>query len=264
MLKKFLILLCLSLIFSFGLPNYCLANNNPFNMLNSWNEGNVKQTIINFVDDVTNPQSTNFVAPENRIAVFDNDGTLWTEKPTYFQVFFMKSRLQKLSSEHPEWQMQQPFKAVLNEDWEYLQTINVKQLIELIMVTHGGITQTEFDQEARQFFTSAIHPDFNKLYPELVFQPMLELLEYLRINNFEIYICSAGGRDFMRQFAPQIYNIPNENIIGSTINKKFILEDNQIKLMRLSEIVSPINDKEGKPIYIEREIGKKPILAEQI
>ncbi len=259
--KKSLILPCLVLIFTLSLPNYCLANNNYFNMLNSWNEGNVKQTIINFVNDVTNPQSSNFVPPENRIAVFDNDGTLWIEKPTYVQVFFMMSRLQELSSQHPEWQDKEPFKAVLSQNWQYLQTINVKQLIELIMATHAGMNQTEFEQQAQQFFDTATHPQLKRLYTELVFQPMLELLEYLRINDFKIYICSAGGRDFMRQFAPEVYGIQSENIIGSTINKKMTLKDSKITLTRLSEIVNPINDREGKPVYIEREIGKKPILA---
>lgn len=260
-LQNLIFLFVLALFFLLSFPNNSLANSNHLNMLNSWNEGNVKQSIINFVDEVTNPESGKFVAPENRIAVFDNDGTLWTEKPTYFQLFFIVSRIKELSLQHPEWQNQQPFQAILTENWQYLQTIKSEKLIELMMITHTGMTQTEFAQQVQNFFTTAKHPRWQKLYTELVFQPMLELLDYLKRNDFQVYICSAGGRDFMREIPLDVYGIPKENIIGSTINKKFIIEDNQVKFMRLPEITKPVNNYQAKPINIEREIGKKPILA---
>jgi phosphoserine phosphatase len=229
--------------------------------LSSWNEGNNKQIIINFVESITNPQNSNYVVPALRIATFDNDGTLWAEKPMYFQAFFTLSRIRDLAPKYLEWRDKQPFKAVLENDREYLENLTVNELLEMVMVTHAGMSQKEFDQEAKQFLNTAKHPRFQKLYKEVIYQPMVELLAYLKANDFKIYICSGGGLDFMRLFSQEVYNISPENVIGSSILKKYGIVSDSSQLIRQPQLIQPINDKEGKPVNIERFIGKKPIIA---
>lgn len=159
-----------------------IRSNDP---LPSWNEGTNKRTIINFVESVTNPQSSDYILPESRIATFDNDGTLWAEKPTYFQAAFTISRIIQLAPQHPEWQNQQPFKAVLDKDQKYLASLSVPELLEMVMVTHAGINQQDFENQANQFFQTAKHPRFQRRYLEIIYQPMLELLAYLQAKGYD-------------------------------------------------------------------------------
>lgn len=229
--------------------------------LTSWNNGINKQIIINFVESVTDPQNSNYVEPKNRIAMFDNDGTLWTEKPVYFQVAFILNRIQNLAPQYPEWNQKQPFKAVLEGDRKYLERISIPELLEMVMVTHAGMNQEGFERQAKTFLKTAKHPRFQKLYKKLIYQPMLELISYLKANDFSVYICSGGGLDFMRIFSEETYNIPPENVIGSSILKEFKITSDGYELIRKAEILPPINDREGKPVNINRYIGKKPLIA---
>ncbi|WP_243397394.1 HAD family hydrolase [Crocosphaera subtropica] len=229
--------------------------------LPSWNEGTNKQTIINFVENVTDPENPNYVAPELRIATFDNDGTLWAEKPMYFQAAFSLSRIRELAPKFPEWKDKQPFKAVLENDQDYLANITVNELLEIAMVTHAGMSQKEFEQEAKEFLDTAKHPRFNQLYKQVIYQPMLELLTYLQNKQFKTYICSGGGLDFIRLFSEEAYDIAPENVIGSNIFKTYEIVSNHSQFIRQPQLIEPINDKAGKPVNIERFIGKKPMLA---
>lgn len=229
--------------------------------LPSWNEGANKQAIMNFVESITNPDSNHYISPALRIATFDNDGTLWAEKPTYFQAAFTISRLLQLAPQHPEWQKTQPFKAVLENDKNYLSNLSISELLAMVMVTHAGMNQQEFENYAKEFFQTAKHPRFERLYKEVIYQPMLELLNYLQANGFTNYICSAGGLDFMRLVAPEIYGIPSEHVIGSSIVKEFKTTPSGFEFVRQAKLVEPINDRGGKPFNIERFIGKKPVIA---
>lgn len=228
--------------------------------LPSWNEGENKTAILDFVQGVTDEQSTDFVAVSDRIAVFDNDGTLWSEQPLYFQLLFVIDRIKILSTDHPEWKDQQPYKAILENDMKTLSGFGMKELMELLMTTHAGMTTDEFEQIATEWITTAKHPKFNKPYTDLVFQPMLELLGYLRANGFKTYIVSGGGIEFMRPWTEQVYGIPRDQVIGSSIKTEFQIVDGVPQIMRKPEI-DFIDDKEGKPVGIWRFIGRRPIFC---
>jgi len=226
--------------------------------LPSWNPGKPKQTIIKFVQDVTDPQSPNYLPNGDRLAVFDNDGTLWQEKPLYVQLVFVLDQLKALAPQHPEWQTEEPFKTVLtNPKPDLKQVGTVENLLTLALATHTGMTQTAFETQVQDFFKQAKHPRFQKPYTELIYQPMVELIQYLKLNNFQVYICSGGGADFVRAFSEAAYGIPPENVIGTAVQKTF--ENNQF--IRQGELVKPINDKAGKPVNIQRYIGKIPAIA---
>jgi phosphoserine phosphatase len=228
--------------------------------LPSWNEGKNKQSIIDFVNDVTAESNPNYVKPEDRIATFDNDGTLWSEQPYYFQLQFALDRVKALYPEHPEWNENPLFKAVLDNDTKKVISFGEHGLLELVMATHAGMTTDELEQIVIEWISSARHPKTNKLYKEMVYQPMLELLEYLRANGFKTYIVSGGGIEFMRPWAEKVYGIPAEQVIGSSIKTKFEIIDGKPVLLRLPEI-DFIDDKEGKPLGINKFIGKRPIAA---
>ena len=228
--------------------------------LPSWNDGLAKERILDFVTAVSDPGSKDFVAPEARVAVFDNDGTLWAEQPLYFQLFFTIDRVKQLAAQHPEWKSTQPFQAILENDMESLGKFSMEDLVTLLGATHGGVTSGEFRQTVKDWIEVARHPRFNRLYKELVYQPMLELLDHLRANNFQVYICSGGGMDFMRAFASEVYKIPPENIIGSSGKMKFEMRGGQPVLFKAPGIAR-INDKDGKPVGIDHHIGRRPILA---
>ena len=230
------------------------------NYLASWNEGSVKSSIINFVKDVTDKNSPNFVRPEDRIATFDNDGTLWSEQPMYFQLFFTIDRVKDLADKHPEWKETQPFKAVLENDMKTVLASGEHGLLELVMATHTGMTTDEFEKIIKEWVSTAKHPKFDLPFTDLVYQPMLELLDYLRANEFKTYIFSAGGIEFMRPLAEELYGISSEQVIGSSIKVKYEMSENGPVLKRLPEI-DFINDKEGKPVGIHKFIGEKPIAA---
>ena len=229
-------------------------------LLPSWNDGLAKKTIVEFVGKVTKEGGPDFVSPGERVAVFDNDGTLWSEKPVYFQLLFAIDRVKSLAPKHPEWKDQQPFKASIENDLEALSATGEEGLIKILKVSHAGMTTTEFEKIVKDWITTAKHPRFNRLYTDLVYQPMLELLSYLRNNGFKIFIVSGGGIEFMRPWVQEVYGIPPEQVVGSSIKTRFELRDGEPVLVRLPE-VDFITDKEGKPIGIHKFIGRRPVAA---
>jgi len=228
--------------------------------LPSWNETGTKRAIVDFVQAVTDPDDGSFVRPEDRIATFDNDGTLWSEQPAYFQLMFAIDRIKALAPEHPDWTTTQPFKAALQGDLSALAASGERGLLELVMTTHAGTTTAEFAQIVTEWIATARHPRFERSYTDLVFQPMLELMDYLRANGFKIFIVSGGGVEFMRVFAEEIYGIPPEQVIGSSIMTRYEYRDGKPALLRLPEIHF-IDDGPGKPVGINEHIGKRPIAA---
>ncbi len=228
--------------------------------LPSWSEGSTKDAITSFVAEVSDPNSANFVQAEERIAVFDNDGTLWAERPFYFQLAFALDRLQALAPEHPEWQNTQPFKAALEDDLEAVLAGGKHALLEIVMASHAGMTTVEFEQIVRDWVATARHPDTDLPYTEMLYQPMLELLTYLRANDFKTYIVSGGGIEFLRAWAEQAYGIPPEQMVGSSIEVAFEVGESGPILVRKPEL-DFIDDKAGKPVGIHKYIGRRPILA---
>ena len=228
--------------------------------LASWNDGPAKQAIMEFVQKVTDPGSPDFVPEAERIAVFDNDGTLWSEQPIYFQFAFAMDRVKALAAANPQWENQQPFKAVLENDMQALAAAGEKGLIEIIMATHAGTTTEEFTRTVNEWLEAARYPRFKRPYTDLVFQPMLELLAYLRSHAFKTYIVSGGGIEFMRPWTERVYGIPPEQVVGSSIKTKFELREGTPVLVRLAE-VNFIDDKAGKPVGINQHIGRRPIAA---
>jgi phosphoserine phosphatase len=228
--------------------------------LPSWNDGAAKSRILGFVQAVTDKASKDYVAPADRIAVFDNDGTLWSERPAYFQLAFAIDRVRALAPRHPEWKTQQPFKAALEGDLNALLAAGERGLLQLIMASHAGMTSDEFTQVVKDWLVAARHPTLNRPYTELVFQPMLEVLDYLRANGFRTYIVSGGGVEFVRAFSEQIYGIPPEQVIGSSIKTRYEVRNGKPVIVRLAEI-DFIDDKAGKPVGIHKFIGRRPIAA---
>lgn len=234
-----------------------LAQTDP---LTSWNDGPTKQAIVEFVQDVTDQSNEVFVPPEQRIATFDNDGTLWVEHPIYTQLAFALDRVKVLAPQHPEWQNIQPFNAVLEGDMQALAASGMKGLTEIIAVTHAGMSTADFEGIVTDWIATARHPKYDKPYTELVYQPMLELLAYLRANGFKTFIVSGGGIEFMRPWAERVYGIPPEQVVGSSIETKLEMQDGKPVLMRLPEI-DFVDDKAGKPVGINSHIGRRPIIA---
>jgi phosphoserine phosphatase len=229
-------------------------------MLPSWNEGPAKQAIVAFVARVTNRSSPDFVAPAERIAVLDNDGTLWSEQPMYFQALFILDRVKALAPQHPEWKEKEPFASILKGDMKGALAGGEQALLELAMATHAGNTTDEFDRIVTDWISSAKHPKTGRLYTEMVYQPMLELLSYLRANGFKTFIVSGGGIEFIRPWAERVYGIPPEQVIGSSIKTKFEMRDGGAVIVRLPEL-SFLDDKAGKPAAIQDRIGQRPIAA---
>ncbi|WP_201863054.1 HAD family hydrolase [Microvirga soli] len=228
--------------------------------LPSWNEGPAKQVIVAFVNDVTREGSPDFVPPQERIATFDNDGTLWIEQPIYVQFAFALDRVRELAPQHPEWKDTQPFKAALEGDMAALAAAGEKGAVEIVAATHAGMTPAQFIGLIRAWLTTAKHPRFNRPYDELVYQPMLEVLAYLRANGFKTFIVSGGGIEFMRAFAEKSYGIPPDQVVGSSIVTKFERRDGQPTLVRLPQ-VNFVDDGPGKPVGINQHIGHRPIAA---
>ena len=228
--------------------------------LASWNDGKTKQAIVDFVQAVTTDGGAQYVPVAERIAVFDNDGNLWAEKPAYFQLLFAIDRVKALAPEHPEWKTEQPFKAVLEDDMEALAASGEKGLLQLVMASHGGMTTAEFARIVEDWIATARHPKTGKLYTEMVYQPMLELLGYLRANGFKTFIVSGGGIEFMRPWAERVYGVPPEQVIGSSIKVEFEMTESGPVLRRLPEI-DFIDDKAGKPVGIHKFIGRVPLFA---
>lgn len=228
--------------------------------LPSWNDGSAKEAIVDFVERVTTERGADFVPEADRIAVFDNDGTLWCEQPFYFQGLFAFDRIKALAPQHPEWKERPPFKAVLDNDMKALAASGEKGMLELVMVSHAGNTTEEFRAIVQDWLENAKHPRFQRPYHELVYQPMVELLAYLRANGFKTFIVSGGGIEFMRPWAEGTYGIPPEQVIGSSIVTKFEMRDGKPVLVRLPQL-NFLDDKAGKPVAINQHIGRRPIAA---
>ena len=232
----------------------------PTDPLPSWNDGRTKQSIIAFVEKVTNPDSPDFVPVPERIATFDNDGTLWCEQPMPVQFYFELDRVKALAPQHTEWKTQEPFASLLKGDLKTALAGGDHALIELVMGTHTGMTTVEFEQIVKDWIATAKHPKSGKLYTEMVYQPMIELLTYLRANGFKTFIVSGGGIEFMRAWAERVYGVPPEQVIGSSAKTKFEMRNGQPVLMRLPEL-NFVDDKSGKPVGINQHIGRRPIMA---
>ena len=228
--------------------------------LASWNEGAAKKSITEFVAVATRAGGPGFIAPAERIAVFDNDGTLWAEQPAYFQLTFAFDRIRALAPHNPRWRTTEPFASILGSDIKSALAGGEKAIAEMIMATHADTTTDEFAKIVAEWLATAKHPRFDRPYTEMVYQPMLELLDYLRANGFKTYIVSGGGIEFMRVFSERVYGIPPEQVIGSTIETKFEVRDGKPVIVREPEI-DFIDDKAGKPVAINKFIGRRPVFA---
>jgi len=233
----------------------------PSDWLPSWNDRPAKARIIAFVRAVTDKGSKDFVPPEERIAVFDNDGTLWAEQPIYFQVIFALDRVKALAVKHPEWRTKQPFKAALEGDVKAMAASGQKGLFELLVATHTGMTTDEFTRIAVDWIASARHPRFKRPYTDLAYLPMLELLGYLRDNGFKTFIVSGGGIEFMRPWTERVYRIPPEQVVGSSLVTRFQMRPDRTPVLMRQAKVDFIDDGPGKPVGINKFIGRRPILA---
>jgi len=229
--------------------------------LPSWNDGANKRAIIEFVNKVTKAGGPYFVPTAQRIATFDNDGTLWSEQPIYFQFAFALDRVKALAPQHPEWKTEQPFQAVLEGDTKTLMASGEKGLVELIMATHTGMTTDEFTRLVTDWLLTAKHPTRKKFYTDLVYQPMLELLAYLRQNGFKTFIVSGGTVEFMRTFAEKVYGVPPEQVIGTSFVTKFEVGSNGVPVLLREPKIEFIDDGPGKPVGIQRFIGRRPIFS---
>jgi phosphoglycolate phosphatase-like HAD superfamily hydrolase len=228
--------------------------------LPSWNDGPDKKSITEFVAKVTKQGTPDFVPPEERIATFDNDGTLWCEQPMYFQLLFALDRVKALAPQHPEWKTKEPFASLLKGDVKAALAGGERAMLEIIVATHAGMTTAEFEQIVKEWIATAKHPKFKRPYTDCVYQPMIELLAYLRVNGFKTFIVSGGGIEFMRPWTEKVYGIPPEQVVGSSIKTKYEWRDGKPVLMRLPEM-NFIDDKTGKPVGINSHIGRRPIAA---
>ncbi|MGP6420479.1 HAD family hydrolase [Pseudomonas putida] len=246
----------LALLFALALPLLAQASE----PLPSWNDGPAKKHIIEFVQAVTDQSGKDFVKPADRIAVFDNDGTLWSEQPMYFELLFALDEVKRNAPQHPEWQTTQPFKAVLENDHKALAAAGMDGIIKIFGATHTGMTTEAFDDYAKTWLSQARHQKTGKPYTEMIFQPMLEMLDYLRSQDFKTYIVSGGDTGFMRAFAEKVYGIPPEQVIGTTFVTAFQFKDGKASILRTRKLAHN-DDGPGKPESIDAVIGKRPILA---
>jgi phosphoglycolate phosphatase-like HAD superfamily hydrolase len=228
--------------------------------LPSWNDGPTRQSILRFVTITTQQGSSALIAPAERIAVFDNDGTLWAEQPMYFQLAFAMDRVKAMAPQHPEWATTEPFKSILAGDMKGVMASGEKGILHVIAATHTGMTTDEFSKAVADWAATARHPKTRKLYTEMVYQPMVELLKFLRSKGYKTFIVSGGGQEFMRPWAERVYGIPPEQVIGSHAELKFEMRDGKPVLIKEPK-VALIDDKEGKPVGIQRFIGRRPVIA---
>lgn len=256
MKRTLLTVFALGFLLVFGSP----ATAQTVDLLPSWNGGKAKQSIIEFVAKVTEKGSPDFVPPAERIAVFDNDGTLWAEQPMYFQLLFALDRVKELAPQHPEWKDKEPFASLLKGDVNGALAGGEHAILEIVMVTHAGNTTEQFEKIVKDWISTAKHPTTKRPYTEMVYQPMLEILTYLRANGFKTFIASGGGIEFMRPWSEKVYGVPPEQVIGSSIKVKFEMQEGTPVLVRLPEL-NFFDDKEGKPVAIHQQIGRRPIAA---
>ena len=261
------LLLILLLVFAFGCTPTTQQEDNVDNKetvvtdpLPSWNEGATKQSIIDFVAKTTKEGSTDFIPVADRIACFDNDGNLWSEQPMYFQLAFAIDRIKAMAPDHPEWKEKQPFKALLEGDLKTALAGGEHAILKIVMTTHAGMTTEAFNETVKDWINTTKHPKTGKPYNEMIYQPMVELLDYLRKNDYKTFIVSGGGVDFMRVWAEEAYGIPPDQIIGSSGKVKYEVKDGQPQMVKLPEL-NFIDDKAGKPVGIHQYIGKRPVFA---
>jgi phosphoserine phosphatase len=247
----------LAILVLVGAACRCACAQDP---LPSWNDGPHKSAIVDFVAKVTTEGGSDFVPPAERIAVFDNDGTLWCEQPMYVQFAFVLDRVKQLAPANPDFATTEPFQGILTGSLKQLFSGGAKAMVDLVTVTHANTTVDQFEKIVRDWLATARHPRFNRPYTELIYQPMLEVLAYLRANGFKTYIVSGGGVEFMRPWTEQAYGIPPEQVIGSSIAMQYEMRDGKPELRRLPK-VHFINDKAGKPVSIQNAIGRRPIFA---
>ncbi len=229
-------------------------------ILPSWNDGEAKKSIIDFVINTTTKDSPGFIPEEDRIACFDNDGTLWSEQPVYFQLLYAIDRVQKVSPGHPEWKKKEPFASLIKGDMKAFMASGEKGLAAVMMASHAGMTTEEFNNAVMEWVATAKHPKTGKHFNEMTYKPMVELLEYLRTNGYKTFIVSGGGIDFMRVWAEKAYGIPPYQVVGSSIKSKYEIRNGQPLLVKIPEL-NFIDDKEGKPAGIHQHIGKRPVFA---
>jgi phosphoglycolate phosphatase-like HAD superfamily hydrolase len=249
--KYYWIFLCFTLIANLA---------NAADPLPSWNDGAAKKAIIDFVTKVTKQGGPDFIQPAERIATFDNDGTLWCEQPMYFQLLFAIDRIQALAPQHPDWKNKEPFASILKGDVKTALAGGEKAIAEILAVTHSGMTADEFQNTVKDWLATAKHPIFKQPYNKVVYLPMIELLGYLRDNGFKTFIVSGGGVEFIRAFAEQTYGIPPEQVVGSRGKLKLEYRDEKPVLVKMPAI-DLVDDKEGKPVGIQQQIGRRPIAA---
>lgn len=243
-----------------GLAFFAVSIAHAADPLPSWNDSAPKKAIVAFVEKVTKEGSPDFVPVPERIATFDNDGTLWSEQPMYFQLFFAFDRVNALAPQHPEWKTKDPFASLLKGDMNGVAASGEKGLMEIVATTHAGMTTEEFAKTVTDWIATAKHAKTGKLLTDMIFQPMVELLEYLRANGFKTFIVSGGGIEFMRPWTEKIYGIPPEQVVGSSLKMRYEVRDGKPVLVKLAEI-NLIDDKEGKPVGIQTHIGRRPIFA---
>jgi len=260
--NKFLVLLTAIVMMAVSCSKS--GENSPKNAasdpLPSWNEGQAKKAIIDFVTKTAKDSSAGFIPVADRIACFDNDGTLWSEQPVYFQLAFAIDRIKAMAPQHPEWKAKQPFKALLAGDMKTVMAGGEKAIVEIMKATHSGITTEEFEKSVSDWMATATHPKTGKHYNEMIYQPMVELLNYLRANGYKTFIVSGGGVDFIRPWAEQAYGIPPYQVIGSSGKVKYDVLDGKPVLTKLPEL-NFFDDKEGKPVGIYQYVGKRPVFA---
>ena len=247
----------LTMVLLASLPSVAPAKEDP---LPSWTDGVTKQAILTFIEKVSTKGTADFVAPAERIAVFDNDGTLWAEQPMYVQLQFAIDRVKTLAPKHPEWKTQQPFKALLEGERSTFSAGGEKALLDVIAVSHSGMTTEEFEATVKEWLANARHPRFQRPYTEMVYQPMVELLAYLRTKGFKTFIVSGGGVEFMRAWVENAYGVPPEQVVGSMGKQEFELRNGK-PILRKLPAVDFVDDKAGKPVGIQKFIGRRPILA---
>ncbi|MEI7875808.1 MAG: HAD family hydrolase [Alphaproteobacteria bacterium] len=245
-----------TVVLSTGVPSFGQTDPLP-----SWNDGPVKKSILEFVARTTTSGGPDFVPAPERIATFDNDGTLWTEQPIYFQVAFAMDRVKALAPQHPEWKELEPFRSVLADDTAALAMMGEKGLLAIMAATHAGLTTAEFTKAVNDWLATARHPRFKRPYTDLVYQPMLELLAYLRANQFKTFIVSGGGIEFMRPWTERIYGIPPEQVVGSSGVTRFVLQPDGVPVLMKEAKVEFVDDGPGKPVGINQFIGRRPVLA---
>jgi hypothetical protein len=254
------LIIVVSLMASGVLVGACAQEEAEPDPLPSWNDSDARQAIVTFVEKVSTPGSPDFVPVSERIATFDNDGTLWAEQPMYFQILFVFDRIAALAPEHPEWQQQEPYAAVLRGDYAAALAGGKAALLDLLMATHAGMTTQEFEQIASRWILDARHPETGRAYTDMVYQPMLEVLDYLREHEIRTFIVSGGGIEFMRPWTWDVYGIPPEQVVGSSVKTRYEVRDGVPVIVRLPEL-GFVDDKEGKPIAIHSHIGQRPLMA---